>query len=201
MLGRALRLAALLAVAGLLAVLVWRTVRSSEGAELVSAIEAGKRPRAPAFELPVLWSHDETWPPAVRDALADGKVSGAELRGHPVVLNFWASWCIPCKKEAPRLTASAWAHRRRVVFLGVDVQDFKSDARRFLVRYATNYVSVRDGGSATYERYGLTGVPETYYLDARGRIVAHSVGEVSRRELEQGVTLAMMRRRAPQAEA
>lgn len=187
---RLLQLASLIALLGLLALLVWRTVQSREGANLVSAIRAGEKPAAPGFELPVIWPRSETWPSAAEAALADGRVSLAELRGFPVVVNFWASWCIPCKREASRLSASAQAHRGRVAFLGVDVQDFESDARRFLKRYRTNYVSVREGGSATYDRYGLTGIPETYYIDARGRIVAHSVGEVSRDQLERGVALA-----------
>jgi cytochrome c biogenesis protein CcmG/thiol:disulfide interchange protein DsbE len=124
-----------------------------------------------------------------RAALDDGRVSLAELRGHPVVLNFWASWCVPCKAEAPRLAAAAKAHAGDVLFLGIDVQDFKSDARRFLTKYEANYVSVRDGGDSTYSAYGLTGLPETYYLDRPGRILAHSVGEVSKTELEQGIGL------------
>jgi cytochrome c biogenesis protein CcmG/thiol:disulfide interchange protein DsbE len=118
-------------------------------------------------------------------------VAVAELRGQPVVLNFWASWCVPCKQEAPLLAAAARERRGEVVFLGIDVQDFKSDARRFLRRFKTNYVSVRDGGGSTYAGYGLTGVPETYYLDARGRIVAHSPGEVRRSELEAGIAQAV----------
>jgi cytochrome c biogenesis protein CcmG/thiol:disulfide interchange protein DsbE len=112
------------------------------------------------------------------------------LRGHPVVVNFWASWCIPCKKEAPLLAASARTHRGQVVFLGIDVQDFKSDARRFLRRFDTPYVSVRDGPGSTYGDYGLTGVPETYWLDARGRIVAHYAGQIDRDQLEEGIRLA-----------
>ncbi|MGH3083044.1 MAG: TlpA family protein disulfide reductase [Gaiellaceae bacterium] len=191
---RLARLVALVAVAGLLALLAWRVANAGEGAELVSAIESDKKPRAPGFDLPVLWPHGETWPRQLLSSLADGKVSLAELRGYPVVVNFWASWCVPCEREAPRLTASARAHAGTVAFLGLDVQDFKSDARRFLARFETNYVSVRDGGSSTYSDYGLTGLPETYYLDARGQIVAHSVGEVSRGELEQGVAKAQASR-------
>jgi cytochrome c biogenesis protein CcmG/thiol:disulfide interchange protein DsbE len=188
---RAAQVAALAVVAGLLALLIWRVVDAGRGRHLVSSIREGKKPPAPAFTLPVLWDRQETWPANARPALTDGTLSPAELRGHPVVINFWASWCIPCKAEAPRLAASARAHRGRVVFLGIDVQDFKSDARRFLRRFDTPYVSVRDGAGSTYSRYGLTGVPETYWLDPRGRIVAHYAGEVSRAQLETGVRLAI----------
>ncbi len=178
-------------VALLLALLVMRTLAKEAGPHLVSEVKAGDKPLAPDFDLPVLWPRAETWPAELRDALADGRVSLRELRGYPVVVNFWASWCVPCKAEAPRLVASARRHAGEVVFLGVDVQDFESDARSFLERYDTNYVSVRDGGSSTYENYGLTGIPETYYLDARGRVVAHAVGEVSPDELEAGIANAI----------
>lgn len=78
-----------------------------------------------------------------------------------------------------------------MLFIGIDVQDFKSDARQFLRRYKANYVSVRDGGSSTYEAYGLTGLPETFHLDARGRVVAHTVGQLSREELGDGIAASV----------
>jgi cytochrome c biogenesis protein CcmG/thiol:disulfide interchange protein DsbE len=184
---RSLQGLALAFVVGLLVLLGWRLIDRGKGGALVSAIAADKRPVAPGFELPVLLDHAETWPPPARAALGDGRVSLAELRGHPIVLNFWASWCVPCKAEAPRLAAAAKSHAGDVVFLGIGVQDFKSDARRFLRKYGANYVSVRDGGDSTYSAYGLTGLPETYYLDARGRIVAHDLGEVSDEDLEAGI--------------
>jgi cytochrome c biogenesis protein CcmG, thiol:disulfide interchange protein DsbE len=180
-------------VAVLLGLLAQRTLAKEGGAHLVSQVEAGKTPLAPAFDLPVLWPRAETWPEDLRDALADGRVSPSELRGHPVVVNFWASWCVPCKAEAPRLVASARAHAGEVAFLGIDVQDFESDARRFLERYQTTYVSVRDGGSSTYDAYGLTGIPETYYLDRDGRVAAHSPGEVSGDDLETNIEKAASR--------
>jgi cytochrome c biogenesis protein CcmG/thiol:disulfide interchange protein DsbE len=185
-----LQLLSLLLVAGLLGLLVWRVLHSSRGPTLVREIKQGTKPPAPAFTLPVIWNRVETWPPPLRATVADGRISVAELRGYPVVINFWASWCIPCKHEAPLLADSARAHSGKVVFLGIDVQDFKSDGRRFLARFDTPYASVRDGGGSTYAGYGLTGVPETYWLDARGRIVGHYPGELSRQTLEQGIRLA-----------
>src|SRR5207244_13377155 len=94
-------------------------------------------------------------------------------------------------QEPPRFVASAKAHEGRVLFLGIDVKDFSSDARKFLRRFHVSYVSVRDGGSGTYDSYGLTGLPESYFLDARGRIVAHKIGEISAAELEEGIRQAL----------
>ena len=198
---RLLQGATLVAVAGLLALLAWRLVAKNRGAELVGAIGKGRTPAAPAFDLPVIWPRAETWPPPLRRALGDGRIALGELRGYPLVINFWASWCIPCKAEAPALAASARAHAGKVAFLGIDVQDLTSDARRFLRRHGANYVSVRDGGNSVYAAYGLTGVPETYYLDRRGRIVAHSLGQLSRDELEQGIARALGGWRRPGSQA
>jgi len=186
---RLVQVVAVSLVAGLLALLVWRVVHAGAGGRLVADVRSGKKPAAPQFTLPVLWSRAETWPSDARRALADDHLSLRELRGHPVVINFWASWCIPCKHEAPLLAASAGAHAGKVAFLGIDVQDFSSDARKFLKRFDTPYVSVHAGGgkSGVYEDYGLTGVPETYWLDARGRIVDHFPGEISREQLENGI--------------
>jgi cytochrome c biogenesis protein CcmG/thiol:disulfide interchange protein DsbE len=184
----ALKLSALAAVVGLLGLLVWATFAAGRGSSLVARVAAGKKPAAPGFNLGVLWAHSETWPPALKAAIADGRLDLRELRGHPVALNFWASWCVPCRQEAPILHASALRHRGRVVFVGVDVRDLTGDARGFTRKYKVNYVSVRDGsGDKTWASYGLTGVPETYFLDAEGRIVAHVPGAVSAQTLEEGI--------------
>ena len=187
-LGLALKLLALAVVAALFVLLGWATLSPSRGKSLVSKIRAGEKPAAPRFELPVIWSRTDSWPQELRPALRDGKLSLEELRGWPVVVNFWASWCIPCREEAPLLTATSRAHRGRVVFLGIDMQDLRGDALAFLREFDTPYVSVYDRGDKTNRAYGTTGVPETYYLDARGRIVAHTPGQVSWRTLEQGIS-------------
>ena len=189
-LGWALMTLSLALVFGLLGLLVYRVAQGNPGKGLVASIRDGKKPAAPGFRLKVLWAQTETWDARARRALADGRVSPSELGGEPVVLNFWASWCVPCGREAPRLAASATAHRGEVVFLGLDVKDFSSDARKFLRKYKVNYVSVRDGGGQLYSSYGLTGLPETYFLDSRGRIVAHVLGEISRAQLEEGIQTA-----------
>jgi cytochrome c biogenesis protein CcmG/thiol:disulfide interchange protein DsbE len=186
-----LRLLALSLAVALFGLLAWATLSAGKGNSLVARVAADAAPAAPPFSLEVLWSRAETWPAPARRGLADGRLQLQELRGRPVVLNFWASWCIPCRDEAPVLNSSARAHAGEVVFLGINVQDLKSDARAFSREFDTPYVSVRDGENRTYEEYGLTGVPETYYVDAEGRIVAHSPGVISRESLEQGIVQAI----------
>jgi len=191
---RLLQLLALAAVAGLLALLVSHFFAAHRGPALVKAIAAGKRPVAPGFTLPVIWTNSPTWPQPLQRLLTGKQLSLRQLRGRVVVLNFWASWCGPCKQEAPRLDAVARAHAGKVVFLGIDVQDGKSDARAFLRRHDVGYASLHDNSGLTYDGYGLTGVPETYWLDARGRIVAHVAGAVSTAQLEEGIRAAEAQR-------
>jgi cytochrome c biogenesis protein CcmG/thiol:disulfide interchange protein DsbE len=174
-------------VAALLGLLIWDLMGTSKGASFVTKIDQQKNPPAPDFALAVLSDRHENWPSALRPRLDDGRLTLAELRGFPVVLNFWASWCIPCREEASAFRAVTKRYAGRVAFVGMDTQDLKSAARRFLRRYKVNYVSVRDGTDDTYRAYGLTGVPETYFVDRRGRAVGHFVGAISRRDLEHVV--------------
>jgi cytochrome c biogenesis protein CcmG/thiol:disulfide interchange protein DsbE len=104
-------------------------------------------------------------------------------------VNFWASWCIACRTEA-RLLTSAAASNPRVLFIGIDIQDLRGSAIGFLRRYGVTYTAVSDKTNSTYENYGLTGVPETYYVDNRGRIVAHDPGIVTLQTLQAGIQAA-----------
>lgn len=178
-------------VTGLSGLLLWVTLAGEEGRKLVSDVGAGNAPRAPDFELEVIWSRADDWPPSLVRALDDGALSLEEVRGYPAVVNFWASWCVPCREEAPILASSARAHRGGVVFIGIDVQDLSRDAIAWLRELNVPFPSLRDGTNETYEAYGLTGLPETYWLDTDGRVVAHWAGALSAERLERGIATAI----------
>ena len=120
-----------------------------------------------------------------------GKLQLASLRGKVVVLNFWASWCYPCKQEAPTLSAAAKQYAGRVVVLGVDVNDFAGDARKFAHRYGLDYPIVHDNHNVTSPTYGLTGLPETFFIDRSGKVVVHVAGQVNATDVQDGVQRAL----------
>lgn len=170
--------AAVAVVVALLGLLVWKVVVGS-GDEVTASLTSGGRPQAPDFTLPRL--------------TGSGEFSLGATRGKAVVLNFWASWCIPCKEETPLLQRS-WQRwkGRGVVFIGVNAKDFRADARRFLRRYRVTYPNVYDGKGSTLGRYGVTAFPETYFLDARGRVVYRIAGAVTEpAEVDAGIERAL----------
>jgi cytochrome c biogenesis protein CcmG/thiol:disulfide interchange protein DsbE len=108
-----------------------------------------------------------------------------------VVLNLWASWCSPCRDEAARLE-QGWRSLgpRGVLFLGLDIQDVRTDGEGFIRKHGATYPSIREPGREVANSYGATGIPETYFIDPRGRVVAHVIGVASDRQLAQGATAA-----------
>jgi cytochrome c biogenesis protein CcmG, thiol:disulfide interchange protein DsbE len=112
-------------------------------------------------------------PPALpARVMAGPPVDLAALRGKPAVVNFWASWCGPCKKEAPELQRLAHSLSGRARLVGVDWNDGLSGARAFIRRYRWSFSILRDGDGAVGNRWGLTGLPTTYVLDRNGRVAA-----------------------------
>jgi cytochrome c biogenesis protein CcmG/thiol:disulfide interchange protein DsbE len=187
------RWAGLVVAALFVALLVYGLASKGADDAITSSLAEGKAPPAPAFTLEVLEKGD--LPPRLERrigaAFADGRVAVRELRGGPVVLNMWASWCTPCREESPRLR-DGWERfgPQGVAFLGVNIQDLRGDARDFSREFGLTYPSVRDARRGVADDYGATGIPETYFLDARGRVVAHVVGVVSARHLAAGILAA-----------
>ena len=158
---RALQATALVAVAALFVLLVWRLTHQSKPPKIGGP--------APVF--------------TAKRLDASGTIDLASLRGKPVVLNFFASWCEPCKAESKVLETAAQRYKNRVIFLGVDYHDVTSDGRHFLQAHGITYPTVQDGSGMVGDRYGLTGVPETYFIDAQGRLVgSHIEGTVAHQQ-------------------
>lgn len=113
------------------------------------------------------------------------------LRGKPVVVNVWASWCGPCRVEAPLLQKASGHFGERVAFLGVDARDSEGDARDFLRRYGVAYPNVVDADDEIVGRLGLRGFPTTYIFDRSGRVRASVVGGISEQVLGARVAEAL----------
>jgi cytochrome c biogenesis protein CcmG/thiol:disulfide interchange protein DsbE len=108
----------------------------------------------------------------------------SDHRGKPVVVNFWASWCPPCQDEAPVLQQGWLAYRDRVDFIGVDVWDTDKEAQAFLRDHGATYPSAPDPAGNVAVNYGLTGVPETFFLDRNGQIIHHYIGPLDAASLK-----------------
>lgn len=187
---RVKRLLAPVAVGLFLALLAYGLLSKASNDSIDANLAKARPVSAPALELPVLQRGvlGARLGPRLAPALADQRITLPELKGSPVVLNFWASWCLPCRQEAPILE-HAWekARPRGVLFVGLNMQDLTSDARAFLHQYHNSYLNIRDQGSDSARSWGVTGVPETFFITPRTKVVAHVIGVVSPAQLTQGI--------------
>jgi cytochrome c biogenesis protein CcmG/thiol:disulfide interchange protein DsbE len=155
-----------------------------------SAVAAGLLLAAPGAEVGASGS-----PPAERRLapelkghwLVPPRVRLADLRGTPVVINFWASWCVPCRKEAPELARFDRQLRGRAQLVGVDFQDARQDALAFVREFGWRFPNVRDPQGKLAARYGLAGLPTTYVIDRQGRIARSLTGAQTYEKLRQAV--------------
>ena len=163
------------AVVAVIAVMIVGLLNQDRGSSIARALAENERPAAPDFTLPVLVGGGD---------IAEGEMlTLSDLRGTPVLLNFWASWCDPCQDEAPVLEGLWRRYRSQgLLVLGVDVQDLSDNARAFDERFGLSYPSVRDGDDSTMREFEVSGVPETFVIDRQGRVAALRVGPVTAAE-------------------
>jgi cytochrome c biogenesis protein CcmG, thiol:disulfide interchange protein DsbE len=159
---------ALAAVAGMLGLLIWRLTHQTHPPKVGGA--------APAF--------------SALSLRGPGRLALSSLRGKAVVVNFFQSYCVPCKAEAPALQQAYTQYRTQgVVFVGIDYWDSIAEGRKFVDKHGVTYPVVRDPGGNVADRYGVTGTPETFFIDRQGRIVgSHILGPIN-----QGSNQALFR--------
>jgi cytochrome c biogenesis protein CcmG/thiol:disulfide interchange protein DsbE len=119
-------------------------------------------------------------------------LSLSDLQGKPVVLNFWATWCAPCKEELP-LLEQTWkqlqAQGADVVFLGIDFQETRNDAASFLQLYSITYPILLDGDGAVTLKFGITALPQTVFINRAGVVAARIPGELTAQTLSKSLQL------------
>ena len=190
------RPAALLAIAcvvALLGLLAYGISSRAPNTAIDARLAQGRPAAAPDFKLQVLQagSLGARLSRRLAPTLTRRELDLRALRGAPVVLNFWASWCPPCRTEAPLLEHS-WrgAREHGVLFVGLNMQDVTTDARDFMRAYGVDFLNLRDPPGDQARRWGVTGLPETFFLSARGSVVGHVIGALSAQQLARGVALA-----------
>ena len=170
---RIVQATALVAVCGLFGLLVWKLTHQTKAAKVGGPV--------PNF--------------ALKRLDTGGTLSLAQLRGKPAVINFFASWCQPCKGEAPILEEAFQQYKGKVAFVGIDYHDVTSDGRRFLRAHDITFPTVQDGSGMTGDRFGLTGVPETFVVNAQGRLLEHIVGTLTenKQQFHDSIRAALQR--------
>lgn len=187
------RIAALTAVVAVIALLAYGLLTQGADPSIDEGLAQGEAQPAPDFDLEVLTRGTlrSGRSGELEPLLADDRLSSAELRGTPFVLNLWASWCIPCREEAPIL-ADGWREHgpRGVLYLGLNMQDVTDDALDFIEEFDVRYPNIREPDNATARAYGATGIPETYFVSPSGRVVGHVIGVVTSEQLDAGARAA-----------
>lgn len=116
------------------------------------------------------------------------KATLSELRGQVVIINFWASWCLPCREEAAYLEQTWRKYKDQgVVFIGVDYVDTKKEALAYIQEFDITYINGPDLGTRISQSFNIKGVPETYYVDKKGQLRGVKIGPLKPPELDQKI--------------
>jgi thiol-disulfide isomerase/thioredoxin len=174
-----------------LAAIAW--AGTSSGAAATPAAD----PVAPAFSLPVL-THSGVSGSGASDSGTSGsgasgsgeRISLGDYAGKPLIVNFFASWCPPCKSETPLLAKFYRSEHGKVALVGMDENDVAGNAMKFIETDAVTYPVGWDPDVIAGSSYGVAGLPQTFFLDARHRIVDRIFGAVTTAELAKGIALA-----------
>jgi cytochrome c biogenesis protein CcmG/thiol:disulfide interchange protein DsbE len=157
---------------GLLAIIGWLAILVSQMVDVESTALQGQA--APDFSLTLFEQFDKD------------SITLSELRGQVVVINFWASWCVECFKEADLLEQAWREHQDQgVIFLGVDYLDTEKEALAYMDKYNITYPSGPDLGSKISKDFAITGVPETIFIDKDGNIAHIQIGPIEQQQLYQ----------------
>ena len=168
-------LIALAAVASLIAIAL---VASGPAAPAAPAgPRAAADPAAPAFSLPVLGQSAQ-------------KISLSDYAGKPLIVNFFASWCEPCQQETPLLARFYRAEHAKVAIVGLDENDVLGSAMSFTRKEGVGYPVGFDPEAVAASAYGVAALPQTFFLDARHRIVDRVFGAVTQADINRGIALA-----------
>ncbi|HEV3318756.1 MAG TPA: TlpA disulfide reductase family protein [Solirubrobacteraceae bacterium] len=180
--GRVLPIIVCLAGACLIGLLVYGVTTQSASRTLDEAVAKGRHPAAPQATRTL---------PVLSGAAAGAGDSLAAYRGKVVVLNFWASWCVPCQTEAPLLErAQSQLRQHDGTVLGVTYLDASTDSQTFVREHRITYPNLRDTTGEFAHAYGTDQLPESFVIDRDGGIVAISRGEIDQAFLSSAIKLA-----------
>jgi cytochrome c biogenesis protein CcmG, thiol:disulfide interchange protein DsbE len=161
-------LAVIAVVLALVALLAYGLASRGEDTSIDTKLAKGERPQAPSATLPVLFG--------------SGTSSLDAYRGKVVLLNYWASWCVPCRQEAPLLQRWQPAMQAKGgTVLGIDVNDISDNGKAFARKFKLTYPLLRDGNAHSQSAYGVLAYPESFLIDRQGRIRAAARGPVDER--------------------